>query len=150
MPNSLGLTMKTSRLQHVPVPLRRCSPTGCFGLTELGFGNNAVEMQTTAVYDPASQEFIIHTPGSLAQKYWITNGAVHAHWCAVFAQLTVQGVDQGIHVFLVRIRCDGAARGVASSDAGLRVHRGAAAKGGPSMHIAGVTGGLDRAGVWAH
>ena len=24
---------------------------GCFGLTELGYGNNAVEMETTAVYD---------------------------------------------------------------------------------------------------
>ncbi len=42
---------------------------GCFGLTELGFGNNAVEMQTTATYDAATQEFIIHTPTTLAQKY---------------------------------------------------------------------------------
>jgi acyl-CoA oxidase len=24
---------------------------GCFGLTELGYGNNAVEMETTATYD---------------------------------------------------------------------------------------------------
>jgi hypothetical protein len=24
---------------------------GCFGLTELGYGNNAVEMETTAIYD---------------------------------------------------------------------------------------------------
>lgn len=50
------------------------------------------------------QEFVINTPTTLAQKYWITNGAVHAHWCAVFAQLLVGGVNQGIHVFLVRIR----------------------------------------------
>ena len=27
---------------------------GCFGLTELGYGNNAVEMETTATYDPAT------------------------------------------------------------------------------------------------
>lgn len=27
---------------------------GCFGLTELGYGNNAVEMETTAVYDKAT------------------------------------------------------------------------------------------------
>ena len=27
---------------------------GCFGLTELGYGNNAVEMETTATYDEAS------------------------------------------------------------------------------------------------
>ncbi|RHY72852.1 hypothetical protein DYB34_009455 [Aphanomyces astaci] len=82
---------------------------GCFGLTELGYGNNAVEMgrlssQTTAVYDAASDEFIINTPTVLAQKYWITNSAVHAKWVVVFAQLQVQGEQHGIHAFLVRIR----------------------------------------------
>ena len=51
---------------------------GCFGLTELGYGNNAVEMETTAVYDEKTKEFIVNTPHPLAQKYWITNGAVHA------------------------------------------------------------------------
>ena len=29
---------------------------GCFGLTELGYGNNAVEMETTATYDPKTGE----------------------------------------------------------------------------------------------
>ena len=29
---------------------------GCFGLTELGYGNNAVEMETTAIYDQGRQE----------------------------------------------------------------------------------------------
>lgn len=32
------------------------------------------------------------------------SGAVHAHWCVVFAQLFVGGANQGIHGFLVRIR----------------------------------------------
>lgn len=77
---------------------------GCFALTELGFGNNAVEMQTTATFDEARDEFIIHTPGSLAQKYWITNGAVHAHWAVVFAQTISRGQRHGIHGFLVRLR----------------------------------------------
>lgn len=62
---------------------------GCFGLTELGFGNNAVEMETTAVYDPKTKEFTVNTPTPLAHKYWITNGAHHAKHCVVFAQLTV-------------------------------------------------------------
>jgi len=79
---------------------------GCFALTELGFGNNAVEMQTTATLDAARDEWVIHTPGSLAQKYWITNGAVHAHWAVVFAQTLVGGASHGIHGFLVRIRGD--------------------------------------------
>ena len=34
-------------------------------------GNNAVEMQTTAEYDHAADEFIINTPTTLAQKYWV-------------------------------------------------------------------------------
>ena len=33
-------------------------------------GNNAVEMQTTSVYDKARREFVINTPTTLAQKYW--------------------------------------------------------------------------------
>ena len=41
---------------------------GCFGLTELGFGNNAVEMQTTAIYDKSTQEWVVNTPNPLAQK----------------------------------------------------------------------------------
>ncbi|KAL3161452.1 hypothetical protein ABBQ32_010335 [Trebouxia sp. C0010 RCD-2024] len=77
---------------------------GCFALTELGYGNNAVEMETTATFDKQADEFIIHTPTTVAQKYWITNSAVHAKWSAVFAQLLIDGTNHGIHGFLVRIR----------------------------------------------
>lgn len=41
---------------------------GCFGLTELGYGNNAVEMETTATYDQTKQEFIVNSPTTLSQK----------------------------------------------------------------------------------
>ncbi|KAF2359072.1 Acyl-CoA oxidase/dehydrogenase central domain [Trinorchestia longiramus] len=77
---------------------------GCFGLTELGYGNNAVEMETTAVYDASTDEIIVNTPSTLAQKYWITNGAVHARHVIVFAQLRVRDQDCGIHAILVPIR----------------------------------------------
>ncbi|XP_065054533.1 uncharacterized protein LOC135683251 [Rhopilema esculentum] len=79
---------------------------GCFGLTELGYGNNAVEMETTAIYDPATKEFIVNTPTTVAQKYWITNGAVHAKWAVVFSQLYTDDKCHGIHGVLVRIRDD--------------------------------------------
>ncbi|KAK3872008.1 hypothetical protein Pcinc_022888 [Petrolisthes cinctipes] len=77
---------------------------GCFGLTELGYGNNAVEMETTAVYDKETDELVVNTPTTLAQKYWITNGAVHAKHVVVFAQLIVGNTNHGIHGILVPIR----------------------------------------------
>jgi len=41
----------------------------------------------------------------LAQKYWITNGAIHAHYCVVFARLILpDGTNEGLHGFLVQIR----------------------------------------------
>ena len=58
-------------------------------------GNNAVEMETTAEYDSATKEFIVNTPTPLAQKYWITNGAVHAKHVVVFAQLKVSIFEEG-------------------------------------------------------
>eukprot|EP01135_Chromosphaera_perkinsii_P010511 Nk52_evm21s2152 gene=Nk52_evmTU21s2152 len=77
---------------------------GCFALTEVGFGNNAVEMKTTAKYNSATDTFTINTPETKAKKYWITNGAIHAHWSVVFARLIVDGEDHGVHGFLTQIR----------------------------------------------
>lgn len=68
------------------------------------YGNNAVEMETTATWDAAAAEFVIDTPSTLAQKYWITNSAMHAQWAVVFAHLLVGGRDEGVHALLVRIR----------------------------------------------
>ena len=70
-------------------------------------GNNAVEMETTAIYDKATKEWIVNSPSILSQKYWITNGAVHAKHCVVFARVIVDGTDHGIHGVLVRIRDNG-------------------------------------------
>eukprot|EP00834_Sanchytrium_tribonematis_P002513 NODE_79_length_23048_cov_0.747614.p7 type:complete len:522 gc:universal NODE_79_length_23048_cov_0.747614:19912-18347(-) len=107
--NLFGGTMQqlsTQRHQKVISEIDSMKTVGCFGLTELGFGNNAVEMQTTAHFqnDENGGQFIIHTPTPLAQKYWITNGAMHAHVAIVFAQLFVNQKHEGIHAFLVPIR----------------------------------------------
>lgn len=80
---------------------------GCFALTELGFGNNAVKMETTATWDQKTQEFVINCPTIRSQKYWITNGACHAHYAIVFAQTIVNGKNEGINIFMVPIRDQG-------------------------------------------
>lgn len=77
---------------------------GCFALTELGHGSNVRGIQTTAKYLPQTDDFEIHTPHDLAQKYWIGAAAESANVSVVFAQLEVRGVQQGIHVFIVPLR----------------------------------------------
>ncbi len=102
-----GTVLKLGTQKHHDLLLQKIDSleaVGCFGLTELGYGNNAVEMETTATYDPKEQEFVMHTPSVTARKYWITNGAVHAHYVVVFARLINQEQDEGIHGFLVPIR----------------------------------------------
>merc|ERR1719290_565306 len=102
-----GTVLKLGTDRHHDVLLEgidNLNDIGCFGLTELGYGNNAVEMETTAIYDQETKEFIVNTPHPLAQKYWITNGAVHAKHVVVMAQLIVKGKNEGIHAILVRMR----------------------------------------------
>ncbi|KAL4462141.1 hypothetical protein ABPG72_010457 [Tetrahymena utriculariae] len=98
-------TLGTER--HLPVAegVDTLSTIGCFALTELGYGNNAVQMETTSVWDPQTKEFIINSPTVLSQKYWITNGALHCNYAIVFAQLILPGNQkEGVHAFLVRVR----------------------------------------------
>merc|ERR1719431_961980 len=102
-----GTVLKIGTERHHKVLLEgidNLQDIGCFGLTELGYGNNAVEMETTATYDKETQEFIVNTPHPLAQKYWITNGAIDAKHVVVMAQLYVDGKHEGIHAVLVRMR----------------------------------------------
>lgn len=67
-------------------------------------------LQTTATFDPITDEFIINTPNDGAIKWWIGNAAVHGKIATVFARLMlpthdIKGVSEmGIHAFIVPIR----------------------------------------------
>lgn len=65
------------------------SLTGCFGMSELGHGSNVMGIETTAVYDPATQEFVINTPSNDASKYWIGGAAQHGKVCLLFLTVFV-------------------------------------------------------------
>jgi len=112
------LSIGTKKHHKLIEDIDKFQKVGCFGLSELGYGNNAVKMETKVTFDMKNDEFIVDTPSPLAQKYWITNGALHAHYCVVFGDLRIPAFNQetqtveegdtyGVHAFLVPIREQG-------------------------------------------
>ncbi|MET1058795.1 MAG: acyl-CoA dehydrogenase [Nocardioides sp.] len=103
---------------------------GCFAMTETGHGSNVQALGTTATYDTATQEFVIHTPDDISRKDYIGNAARHADVAVVFAQLEINGSSEGVHAFVVPLRADGATL------PGVRIEDD-----GPKMGLNGVDNG---------
>ena len=78
--------------------------TGSYAQTELGHGSNVRGLETTAVYDKATDEFILNTPNLTSVKWWPgTLGKVATH-CVLYAQLIIDGKEYGVNVFIMQIR----------------------------------------------
>ncbi|KAM0934278.1 putative acyl-CoA oxidase, acyl-CoA dehydrogenase/oxidase and middle domain superfamily [Dioscorea sansibarensis] len=77
---------------------------GCYAQTELGHGSNVQGLETTATFDPKSDEFVIHSPTLTSSKWWpggLGKASTHA---VVFARLITDGQDYGVHGFIVQLR----------------------------------------------
>lgn len=73
-------------------------------MTELGHGSNVAGLETTATFDPATDEFIIHSPSLTSTKFWIGGAAESATHSVVFANLIVKGKNYGVKPFVVQLR----------------------------------------------
>ncbi|KAL5211652.1 hypothetical protein ABZP36_022499 [Zizania latifolia] len=77
---------------------------GFYAQTELGHGSNVQGLETTATFDPKTDEFVIHSPTLTSGKWWpggLGKASTHA---IVHARLITEGKDYGIHGFIVQLR----------------------------------------------
>ncbi|MCR8670036.1 acyl-CoA dehydrogenase [Agrococcus sp. HG114] len=95
---------------------------GAFAMTETGHGSDVASIATTATYDEATEEFVIHTPFRGAWKDYLGNAALHGKHAVVFAKLITKGVDHGVHAFSVPLRDDDGAflPGIGGEDDGVK------------------------------
>jgi acyl-CoA oxidase len=85
-------------------PLITLDLLGCFAMTETGHGSDVQRLETTATYDPGTEEFVIDSPTPSARKDYIGGAAESATVAAVFAQLITNGENHGVHCVVVPIR----------------------------------------------
>lgn len=98
----------TERHSELVKDLIELRALGCFAMTERGHGSDVQSLETTATYDPETQEFIINSPTASAEKWFIGNAARDGRFAAVFCQLYTPGVEEshGVHCIVARIRED--------------------------------------------
>ncbi|XP_074871002.1 peroxisomal acyl-coenzyme A oxidase 1 isoform X2 [Carettochelys insculpta] len=77
---------------------------GTYAQTELGHGTHLRGLETTATYDPATQEFILNSPTVTSTKWWPGGLGKTSNHAIVLAQLYTQGQCKGLHAFIVPIR----------------------------------------------
>jgi acyl-CoA oxidase len=100
---------------------------GCYCQTELGHGSFVGGIETTAVFDVHSDEFVIDSPTLSSTKYWIGAAGVWATHGIVVARLQIGDQDHGPHLFLVQLRdleSHRTLRGINIYELGPKVHQG--------------------------
>ncbi|XP_026215245.1 peroxisomal acyl-coenzyme A oxidase 1 isoform X2 [Anabas testudineus] len=77
---------------------------GTYAQTELGHGTHLRGLETTATYDPSTQEFVLNCPTISSIKWWPGGLGKTSNHAIVLAQLYTQGNCHGLHAFIVPIR----------------------------------------------
>ena len=77
---------------------------GCYAQTEVGHGSDVQNLQTEAVLDEMTDEFVINTPDIKAAKFWPGELGKMATHAVFHAKLIIKGESYGIHAFITQIR----------------------------------------------
>ncbi|CAG9117946.1 unnamed protein product [Plutella xylostella] len=103
LPTLLGQASPEQQEKWVPRAVNM-EIIGTYAQTELGHGTFLRGLETTATYDPTTEEFVLNSPTLTAYKWWPGGLAHTANHCVVVAQLHSKGVNHGVHPFIVQIR----------------------------------------------
>ncbi|KAG2520127.1 hypothetical protein BBO99_00005720 [Phytophthora kernoviae] len=77
---------------------------GAYAQTELGHGSNVQGLETTAIYDKGTQEFVIDSPTLTSRKWWPGGLGKTATHAIVHAKLLIDGESKGVQAFIVQLR----------------------------------------------
>ena len=77
---------------------------GTYAQTEMGHGTFLRGLETTATYDPRTEEFVMHTPSVSAMKWWPAGLGKTSNCAVVMALLYSHGTNHGMFPFFVQIR----------------------------------------------
>nr|QFF91504.1 acyl-CoA oxidase 1 isoform 1 [Potamotrygon motoro] len=107
----LGMFLPTILNQATPeqqdrffMPAWNLQIIGTYAQTEMGHGTFIRGLETTATYDPSTQEFVLNSPTVTSIKWWPGGLGKTSNHAIVLAQLYIQGQCKGLHAFIVPIR----------------------------------------------
>ena len=69
IPALMGQADDEQQAKWMP-PSQSLAIIGTYAQTELGHGTFVRGLETTATYDPSSQQFVIHSPTLSSTKWW--------------------------------------------------------------------------------
>jgi acyl-CoA oxidase len=110
LPNIVSLCDDEQQEEWLPL-CRDWKMIGCYAQTEIGHGSNVRGLETTATYLSESNggqpggSWVINSPTLTSSKAWPgTLGRTANHAMVIARLIDGDGIDQGIHNFLVPIR----------------------------------------------